>query len=60
MLEPTWSPDGRRIAFTSGYELMSNGHAPWLMVVGTEGGTPRRVTRLAGIHDPAWSPAGVR
>jgi TolB protein len=57
---PTWSPDGRRIAFTSGYELASNGHAPWLMVIGTDGGRAKRVTRLAGIHDPAWSPAGAR
>jgi Tol biopolymer transport system component len=57
---PTWSPDGRRIAFTSGYELASNGHAPWLMLVGADGGAAKRVTRLSGIHDPAWSPAGVR
>jgi TolB protein len=57
---PTWSPDSRRIAFSSGYELASNGHAPWLMVAPAAGGRPLRITRLAGIRDPAWSPAHVR
>jgi Tol biopolymer transport system component len=57
---PTWSPDGRRIAFSSGYELASNGHLPWLMVVSAEGGRAKRITGLTGIRDPAWSPANVR
>jgi TolB protein len=56
---PSWSPDGRSIAFTSGYELLGSGHAPWLMVVPSAGGTPRRIGRLAGVHDPSWSPASV-
>ena len=55
---PTWSPDGRLLAFSSGYEV--NGHAPWLMIVPTTGGRAKRVTSLAGIHDPAWSPLAVR
>jgi TolB protein len=55
---PTWSPNGRFLAFSSGYEL--NGHRPWLMIVPSGGGRPKRITRLAGVHDPAWSPAGVR
>jgi TolB protein len=51
---PTWSPDGRFLAFSSGYEI--NGHAPWLMIAPSTGGRAKRVTRLAGIHDPAWRP----
>ena len=57
---PTWSPDGSRIAFTSGYDLASSGHYPWLMIVPADGGRAIRITRLTGIHDPAWSPASVR
>jgi TolB protein len=55
---PTWSPDGRFLAFSSGYEV--NGHAPWLLVASVGSGRPRRLTALAGIHDPAWSPAATR
>jgi Tol biopolymer transport system component len=51
---PTWSPDGRFLAFSSGYEV--NGHAPWLLVAPVDGGRVKRVTRLAGVHDPAWGP----
>lgn len=57
---PTWSPDGRRIAFSSGYDITTSGHAPWLMLVSAGGGPARRLTRMAGIHDPDWSPASVR
>ena len=57
---PTWSPDGRRIAFASGFALRSQGHPAWLEVVSALGGRPRRVGHLAGVVDPAWSPAGVR
>jgi TolB protein len=57
---PTWSPDGRRIAFSSGYSLRRQGHARWLMVMPATGGRATRVGRFAGVLDPAWSPAGVR
>jgi Tol biopolymer transport system component len=57
---PTWSPDGRRIAFSSGYEFRRDGHPPWLMVISAEGGRARRVGRLSSVYDPAWSPASVR
>jgi hypothetical protein len=56
----SWSPDGTRIAFTSGYDLASSGHYPWLMVTRADGGRASRLTRLTGIHDPAWSPISVR
>jgi Tol biopolymer transport system component len=51
---PTWSPNGRLLAFSSGYEI--NAHAPWLMIAPATGGRAKRITSLAGIHDPAWSP----
>jgi TolB protein len=57
---PTWSPDGRRIAFASGFELKRDGHPPWLMVVSAGGGRIHRIGRLTGVRDPAWSPGNVR
>lgn len=57
---PTWSPDGRRIAFASGFNLRRQGHPPWLLVVPAEGGRAVRIGRFAGVIDPSWSPAGVR
>ena len=57
---PTWSPDGSRIAFASGFELESQGHAPWLVTIPSGGGSANRIGRFSGVLDPAWSPAGVR
>jgi len=57
---PTWSPDGRRIAFSSGFSLRRQGHPRWLVVMPAAGGGATRVGRFAGVLDPAWSPAGVR
>ena len=52
--QPTWSPDGRSIAFVRNGEIH---------VIGADGGNDRRVTRRApGLHwpasSPAWSPDG--
>jgi Tol biopolymer transport system component len=56
---PTWSPDGRRIAFASGFTLPRQGHRPWLMAMPAAGGKAVRIGRFAGVLDPAWSPAGI-
>ncbi len=57
---PTWSPDGSRIAFASGFALRRQGHLSWLVTVPASGGRATRIGRFAGVLDPAWSPAGVR
>jgi TolB protein len=57
---PSWSPDGSRIAFASGFDVRSQGHAPWLMVIRASGGRATRIGRVRGVLDPSWSPAGVR
>ncbi len=57
---PTWSPDGSRIAFASGFQRRSQGHRPWLVAIPAGGGKPKRVGRFSGVLDPSWSPAGVR
>jgi TolB protein len=57
---PSWSPDGTRIAFASGFDVRSQGHAPWLMVIRASGGRDVRIGHMSGVIDPSWSPAGVR
>jgi Tol biopolymer transport system component len=52
---PTWSPDGRRLAFASGYDVRSQGHAPWLLTIASSGGKATRIGRVSGVLDPAWS-----
>src|SRR6188508_3799739 len=51
---PTWSPDGARIAFTSGRNGLSN-----IWVIPAAGG---QATRLSLIDDiqPDWSPDGAQ
>ena len=50
--EPTWSPDGERLAFS----LFGS-----IWVVHVEGGTAMQITSSEGYHDhPAWSPDGQR
>ncbi len=48
--DPTWSPDGRRLAFTLFGSI-------WQVAV--DGGEARQVSTSAGYHaHPAWSPKG--
>jgi Tol biopolymer transport system component len=56
---PTWSPDGTRIAFASGFVLSSEGHRQWLLAMPAAGGRAVRIGRFAGVLDPSWSPAGI-
>jgi Tol biopolymer transport system component len=56
---PSWSPDGTRLAFASGFDLRGQGHPPWLMTIRASGGSATRVGRFSGVLDPSWSPAGV-
>jgi dipeptidyl aminopeptidase/acylaminoacyl peptidase len=59
---PALSPDGRTVVFTvQEWSVEKNKSTANLWLVGTAGGTPRRLT-TAPVSDgaPAWSPDGAR
>jgi dipeptidyl aminopeptidase/acylaminoacyl peptidase len=57
---PTWSPDGRRIAFYSSSGRFPGGQI-YVMPADGRVGTPRRLTTDRGeVHSPTWSPDGSR
>jgi hypothetical protein len=58
-LEPTWSPDGRRVAFTRA-EDSPVGPAPSVHVAGAGGSRRRELTPGAMSVQPDWSPDGRR
>ena len=58
-LQPTWSPDGRTLAWIRQPRAQRPGlDASQLWTVGARGKNPRRLEVGQGIHDPAWSPDG--
>ncbi|HEX6290835.1 MAG TPA: S9 family peptidase [Herpetosiphonaceae bacterium] len=59
---PMWSPDGRRIAFTSqGTDVPEYKWVDNLYVVDVDGSDLRQITRSVGpVSEPVWSPDGTR
>ncbi len=60
--DPSWSPDGKQIVFSSG-----SGQNPWsrdalaqLWVVPSSGGEVRQLTQGGDAVQPSWSPGGRR
>ena len=54
--EPSWSPDGERIAFVSD----RNNKADYLYVMDSDGGNLTRLTNDAVSLGPTWSPDGKK
>ncbi|HEX8747217.1 MAG TPA: hypothetical protein VF717_08450 [Pyrinomonadaceae bacterium] len=52
--DPTWSPDGKRIAFSCGYEFTS------ICVVDADGTNQATLTSGARASNPSWSPDGKK
>ena len=57
-LDPSWSPDGRRIVVVDGSVDQVLGSAGRLMTVRTDGRGRRRLVGPVQARNPAWSPDG--
>lgn len=64
--EPSWSPDGKQIAYTHAELDRSNQFTSWIEVIPAEGGKPVRLRGQQTADSPllnshaSWSPAGER
>jgi Tol biopolymer transport system component len=57
-IPPAWSPDGRKLAFTSTFRGNKEGE---IFVINADGSGLRRLTRNSvGDYQPAWSPDGQK
>jgi TolB protein len=56
--DPSWSPDGRRIAFQRDFDPVRGQVDYDLFTMRADGTGERRLTRSPGVQDwqPAWSP----
>jgi Tol biopolymer transport system component len=54
-LAPTWSPDGRRIAYVL---LNDRSEASDVWVMDADGSAQRRLTHVGDAEEPAWAPDG--
>ena len=59
--QPTWSPDGRQIAYVQGSSVttLQPSRPGSLYVMDADGGNVHRLTRGDADVDPAWSPDGT-
>ena len=56
--DPSWSPDGKRIAFTSS-GTMDVADGPWqIYVMDADGGNKQRLSNDVSGWEPSWSPDG--
>ena len=60
-ISPSWSPDGKRIAFSSDRDWDKGDHNSEIYVMDADGGNPQNLTNdLNADYSPSWYPDGKR